>query len=209
MISGIYLITNKINGHKYIGGSKDIRRRFNEHKRCSDIESSAIDRAIYKYGADNFSYEIITELPLDWNVIGEHEKYWIKFYNTFKDKQHYNLTPGGDGNVVFGGYWKDKNFSEEHKQKLSDSHKGIITWNKGIKQWPDGRPEEDCLKQSKTKNTSGYYRVSKEKDNTCKQGFIWQYRYYEDGKPRKIRRVNIKDLENEVRKRGLKWMVIK
>lgn len=209
MTSGIYLITNKINGHMYVGGSKDIRKRFLEHKRCTDIKSSAIDRAIKKYGKDNFTYQIITELPPDWDIIGEHEKYWIKFYNTFKDKQHYNLTPGGEGNVVFGGYWKGKTFSEEHRQNLSDSHKGLITWNKNIKQWPNGLPLEHCLKLSKNKNTSGFFRVTKLKDNTCKQGFIWQYTYYEDDKRKKIRRVNIKDLEKEVKKRGLKWEEIK
>lgn len=97
MISGIYLITNKINGHMYVGGSIDITRRFKSHKNCCDIKTSAIDKAINKYGKENFSYQIITELPADWNVIGEHEKYWIRFYNTFKDRKHYNLTGGGDG----------------------------------------------------------------------------------------------------------------
>lgn len=32
MVSGIYMITNKINGHRYIGGSLNIERRFNDHK---------------------------------------------------------------------------------------------------------------------------------------------------------------------------------
>lgn len=205
MISGIYLITNKINGHKYVGGSLNINRRFSEHKRATDVDSQAIDKAILKYGANNFDYQIITKLPPNWKIIGEHEKYWIKFYNTFENKHHYNLTPGGDGNTVMGGYWKGKTFSEEHKQRLSEAKIGYEPWNKGIKQWINGRPEEDCLKQSKTKNTSGYYRVSKAKDNTCAQGFIYQYTYYDNGKRKKIRRVDINSLELEVKNRGLKW----
>ena len=101
MVAGIYLITNKINDHKYVGGSVDIERRFREHKCFKDLEHQAIDRAIKKYGKENFTYQIITELPADWKIIGEHEKYWIKFYNTFKDRQHYNLNEGGD--TIFYG----------------------------------------------------------------------------------------------------------
>lgn len=26
----------------------------------------------------------------------EREKYWIKYYNTYEDRNHYNETPGGD-----------------------------------------------------------------------------------------------------------------
>jgi group I intron endonuclease len=54
MTSEIYLITNKINGHMYVGGSIDIERRFDEHKRYRDLKNSAVDRAIKKYGKENY-----------------------------------------------------------------------------------------------------------------------------------------------------------
>lgn len=114
MVSGIYLITNKINGHMYVGGSINIKRRFKEHQRGADSEQP-IDTAILKYGKENFSYQIITELPADWDVISQHEKYWIKFYNTFEDKKHYNLTEGGE---------KDYILNEQTRKKMSESHKG-------------------------------------------------------------------------------------
>lgn len=128
MISGIYLITNKINNHMYVGGSIDIERRFREHKRGADANTQAIDRAILKYGKENFTYQIITELPADWEVITKHEKYWIKFYNTFKNTNHYNLTNGGDFFIM----------SPESRRKISESMKGENNpmygkepWNKG------------------------------------------------------------------------------
>lgn len=142
MVSGIYLIINKINGHMYVGGSVNIEKRFNEHKHFKDLKHSAIDKAIKKYGADNFTYQIITELPADWKIIEEHEKYWIKFYNTFKDRKHYNLTIGGDSlgagenHPMYNKKHSDetrkkisesnkgKTFSDEHKKNLSESHKG-------------------------------------------------------------------------------------
>ena len=134
MVSGVYLITNLINGHMYVGGSVDIMRRFRQHKLGVDADIHPIDNAIKKYGVDNFSFQIITELPPDWKIIGEHEKYWIKFYNTFKDPKHYNLTKGGEGK---NGYipspetckkmsesLKGHDCSPETRRKISEAHKG-------------------------------------------------------------------------------------
>ena len=118
MVSGVYLITNNINGHMYVGGSVDIQERFRQHKNYNDAEYSAIDKAIKKYGVDNFSYQIVTELPPDWSIIGEHEKYWIKFYNTFHDKKHYNLTEGGGGIIGF-------KHTPENRKKQSERMKGV------------------------------------------------------------------------------------
>ena len=65
MSCGIYKIINHINGHIYIGKSKNIENRWNSHKSSSKITSSrpekytAIHMAMRKYGIENFHYEII------------------------------------------------------------------------------------------------------------------------------------------------------
>ncbi len=59
---------------------------------------------------------------------------------------------------------------------------------------------------SKAKNTSNYYRVIKEKDLTCKQGFIYRYQYWEDGKRKRIRSVDINRLREKVLDKGLEWI---
>lgn len=89
---GIYKITKKENGKSYIGQSNDIERRFSEYKIKIDIP---IEVAIKKYGTDAFNFEIIEECPLD--KLDEREKYWIAFYNTYKEFG-YNCNEGGGNN---------------------------------------------------------------------------------------------------------------
>ena len=90
---GIYSITNKKTGQKYIGQSIHIERRFEQHK-YNKKPVTYIDRAINKYGADNFEFKILEECkPTELNKL---EKRYIKKYNTYKSKNHYNLTSGGD-----------------------------------------------------------------------------------------------------------------
>ena len=93
---GIYKITRKDTGQAYIGLSENIERRWYDHTHSPQLKHSYIDRAIKKYGADRFDLEIIEELPNDRDLLTEREAYWVKYYNTYKDDFHYNLTPAGD-----------------------------------------------------------------------------------------------------------------
>lgn len=61
---GIYKITNKLNGHSYIGQSVDIERRWKDHilnaKRCKNADYNyPLQKAIRKYGVENFNFEIL------------------------------------------------------------------------------------------------------------------------------------------------------
>lgn len=96
MTCGIYLIKNKLTNQIYIGQSINIERRWKQHINSNDFGHSYIDNAIQKYGKDNFVLQIITKLPNNQFLLDEHEKYWIKFYNAYTNKNNYNLTPGGD-----------------------------------------------------------------------------------------------------------------
>lgn len=102
-IIGIYKITNLINGHTYIGMSRDCLLRksdhFNKamHSQRRDDLAKPLYKAIRKYGKENFSFEVIEECSVD--RLAEREIYWIKHYNTYLKREHYNLTPGGDGRL--------------------------------------------------------------------------------------------------------------
>ena len=89
---GIYKITKIENGKSYIGQSNDIERRFDEHKYKNDL---IIDKAIQKYGAAAFKFEVIEQCSLE--QLDEREIYWIAYYNTFKGFG-YNCNAGGSDN---------------------------------------------------------------------------------------------------------------
>lgn len=61
------------------------------------------------------------------------------------------------------------------------------------------------LKISKSKNTTGYFRVSKQEDNGYKQGFCYRYAYIEKGKRKAIVSKNIDDLKQKVLSKNLPW----
>lgn len=97
MLTGIYKITNKINGHLYIGQSIDIENRWTRHKWSAFNEEATknypLYRAFRKYGLENFTFEII-EL-CDKEGLKEKEIYYIQMYDSFVEG--YNQTSGGDG----------------------------------------------------------------------------------------------------------------
>ena len=113
----IYLITNKINGKIYIG--KHSTDNLDDGYMGSGL---LIKKAIQKCGIENFTKEYLafcdTEEKLNWL-----EKFYIKKYKA--REVGYNLTDGGDGHLGFI-------MSEETKEKISKSHKGITSPFKGI-----------------------------------------------------------------------------
>ena len=113
--------------------------------------------------------------------------------------------------------YHSSNPTDETRQKLSETKKGWKNPNYGKKLSPERRKQlleyvkKPCTEThrqnlSKSRNKTGYFNVSKHHNKKYKQGFIWRYLYLQDGKRHEIQRVNIVDLEREVKKRGLKWL---
>ena len=96
-MSYIYKITNNINGKIYIGKTmRSIKQRWKEHLaniKKEECKNRPLYRAINKYGVENFSIEEIEECSDI--ILSDREKYWIEYYNSFKNG--YNATKGGDG----------------------------------------------------------------------------------------------------------------
>ena len=98
IISGIYKIENKINHHIYIGQSVHIYNRWKYHKYEGHWKDNYLYNAFKKYGIENFDFSIIEKTLPNKEILNEREKYWIKYYNSYKNG--YNLTEGGDSSTI-------------------------------------------------------------------------------------------------------------
>ena len=158
---GIYKITKKENGKSYIWQSNDIERRFKEHTFKNKIP---IDKAIQKYGKENFQFEILEECSLD--ELDEKERYWINYYNTYKGFG-YNCSEGGGLNFgenngralitesdiinIRKAYNAHKNRKETY-QKYKDK----ITFSNFAAIW-DGTTWKHVMPEVYTKENKEYY----------------------------------------------------
>ena len=78
-ICGIYKITNTITGDFYIGSSKDIKRRWAEHKypsRWNDNPNNQLYKDMQEYGIDKFEFQVIEEV--EEGSLKEKEQYFIE-----------------------------------------------------------------------------------------------------------------------------------
>jgi group I intron endonuclease len=100
----IYKYTSP-SGKSYIGQTKDLRRRINQHKNPKSL-CLCFARAISKYGYENFVLEII-ETGLSRDEADKREEFYILHYMTLSP-DGYNLKTGGGGNV----------YSEETRDKM-------------------------------------------------------------------------------------------
>jgi group I intron endonuclease len=95
-----YLITNTINGKRYVGQAwYGAQRRWREHVRLAGSRKrlKGIDGAIQKYGAEAFTFEVIGT-ALNERDLDDMEQRFIAEYATFAPAgRGYNLTIGGGG----------------------------------------------------------------------------------------------------------------
>lgn len=84
--SGIYKITRLKTGEIYIGKSTDVKKRWTEHCKTAfgvgSIAHSILHTTMKKDGIENFTFELLEEVPKD--KLTEREKYWINFYQSKK-----------------------------------------------------------------------------------------------------------------------------
>lgn len=82
--SGIYKITRLKTGEIYIGKSTDVKKRWSEHAKTAygvgSIAHSILHTTIKRDGIENFTFELLEEVPKD--KLTEREKYWITFYGS-------------------------------------------------------------------------------------------------------------------------------
>ena len=214
-MKGIYKYTDLKTGEiAYVGKDSHIDKntRHYAHLKPSKYDDQQINKVLqnnlnrYEYSILYCSDDVSED---DLNML---EMSFIERYNP-----RFNFTKGGEG---ISGYKhseetkrkicegnKGKIISEETKRKMSENHADFSGENHPL--YKKKHSNESKMKMSKAHNTTGYYRVSKHKCKRCKQGFTWEYCYYENGKYIKITSVDLKKLEEKILAKGLEWKKIK
>ena len=117
----IYKITNKINNKCYIGQTiKTLRIRKSQHIRNIKYKKYPLHKALYKYGLEDFSWEIICECKSR-EKLNEMECYYIDYYNSHVSKSGYNVALGGSGGE--SRYGEDNPQSQSYE--ITDPDKNI------------------------------------------------------------------------------------
>jgi len=123
-ISGVYKITNIINGKVYIGQAMDLWNRINSGYIYSLPKGSChnihLQRAWDKDGGENFYIDIIE--TCDIKILTEREQFWINQTQCFNNKFGYNILEFADSN-------RGAKISEETRKKISDASKLRFGWH--------------------------------------------------------------------------------
>ena len=137
----IYKWTNKKNCKKYVGQTIHPRKRYLQHKRGERADSQIVDRAILKYGAENFDYTVLLTIHADTReelrrLLDEAEIALIRLEQSYyKTGLGYNMTLGG---MTRGSYThtettkiklskmkKGHKLSEAAKRNIAEGHRGL------------------------------------------------------------------------------------
>lgn len=107
-ISGVYKITNLVNGKFYIGSSVNINKRWIIHRstlRRGLGNSGKLQNSWNKYGEENFLFEVLVTCPIEY---------------TFKLEQWFltNLKPNYNHTLVVSHYAPGKKHTEDSKKKM-------------------------------------------------------------------------------------------
>lgn len=127
----IYKITNLVNGKMYVGQTiHTLEKRKSEHIRDSQRYDLLLYRAMNKYGFENFKFEIIKDNIQTQEDLNYWEKYYIKKFKTFEDRNiGYNMTEGGEISPMKSELVKiihqEKVCSKENREKISKTMKRL------------------------------------------------------------------------------------
>ena len=144
MVGFVYIWTNKINNKQYIGSHIGTE---NDNYLGS---GKAFNRAIKKYGIDNFERTIL-EFVEDNNVLREREQYYIDINDAANNKMFYNMKS------KVGGGFEHINNALNHKQANIDRLK--TRWKE--KPHPRGMLGKKHTKENMEKTKAGWKNWAK------------------------------------------------
>ena len=123
MESGIFKITNIINGKFYIGSSVNVLKRWAVHKSLlnqNKHHSPYLQNSWNKYGKDNFIFEILEYCNPDKNILMLIEQMYLDLHTPKYNTNKFASSPLGYKHTLAS---KDKMRIRKLGSKLSDKHR--------------------------------------------------------------------------------------
>ncbi len=180
----VYLITNLVNGKRYVGKTVRPTKRWYWHvvEARKDQSCMLIAKAIKKYGPDKFRFEILEHLPTE-DAAFEREIWWIQHFQSDHSGIGYNLESGGLGGRVLGDSTRQKisaarkgwSPSTKTRQRMAAAQRGkkrspeaiekTATSNRGVKRSP-----EVIARASQARVWNGHTPESRAKMSAAKLG---------------------------------------
>ena len=137
MKSGIYTITNTLDGKIYVGYSKDIKNRLRDHKTfllLGKHKNTHLQNAWNLYKEENFLFEELEKCSIEFIVALEH--YWATLLNVHNREFGYNMKPTHPYDISvshsketcakISTSSKGKKLSQETKDKIGKANKANI-----------------------------------------------------------------------------------
>lgn len=166
--SGIYRITNEVNGKVYVGKTHSFRKRYTLYKACykrQDIRgiNEYFLNAINKYGAENFTFSIIEVCEV--SLTAERELFWITTLNSLDKNYGYNLRFDSSTGLIVQQSTRDK-MSARLKREFENGTRNAENIGKFFCEFWKENPEiKESMKAAVSEAKSSYFLQST-RDNT-------------------------------------------
>ena len=162
-IIGVYKITNTVTGKFYIGSSKDVKRRWAQHKspsRWNEHPNNPMYLDMKKYGVDKFEFQVIDEVEPE--QLKEKEQQFIETLKpTYNDRNAngYNIERRKERHKERNKKKRNREYQKEYINQLCIYNNEILTLNALSKRFSKAGIEHPQIEAKK-------YLLNKQKDDT-------------------------------------------
>lgn len=137
--AGVYCITCIVNNKKYIGCSKNIYSRINNHKYSLEKQSLKQENQYFiddfkKYGYEKFNYEVLEYTSKN---LKDKEFYYINLYDTINREKGYNLRRDNSKNGMIPLEETRKKYSKAQRERFSKKEERNKIGKRSSKFWKE------------------------------------------------------------------------